>query len=373
MPWFLLPNSRLPYFAVAGSLQEGLFLRRMARMIDESEVPAAIAAAAADLDLPPSPLPALGPALTTELQRISLLAQEAQAQASTAGLLSTTTRRDLTTLELLAADYQAALAASLTDRQQLRRDLDAIALTPGPAGPTGPAGPPGAAGAAGVAGAAGATGAQGLQGVKGDTGVAGPAGATGPAGTAGATGPAGPTGPAGTTGATGATGPAGAPGTGAYAVPRTFGQPGLIPVTARTVGTANTALLFRCMDSATATRLSTHVATGAASTAVTIGVYRNTGVGTAARPTGAAVAQISVATTAAGIATGTIPSTAIADGDWLAIGSSVLTNAFAGATGVTTMDGFAYSHAALLSGTTLGTITPASLVRSGLLIALWAG
>lgn len=90
MPWFLLP-SRLPYFAAAGSLQDRLFTLRKLRQIEESEVPAAILAAAEDLELPPSPMPDLPPALATELSRLQDI--------------TSTTRRDLTTLEGLAADY----------------------------------------------------------------------------------------------------------------------------------------------------------------------------------------------------------------------------------------------------------------------------
>lgn len=87
-------------------------------------------------------------------------------------------------LEALAADYTAALQASLADRATLHeRVAEALArtMTPGPAGDRGPAG---------------ADGAQGLRGPSGVDGVQGPAGKDGAPGTAGARGPAGPSGTA---------------------------------------------------------------------------------------------------------------------------------------------------------------------------------
>lgn len=73
---------------------------------------------------------------------------------------------------------------------EVKADLDDLALTPGPAGPTGPAGAastvPGPTGPAGAAGAAGPTGPAGAAST-----VPGPAGAAGSAGAVGATGPAG--------------------------------------------------------------------------------------------------------------------------------------------------------------------------------------
>lgn len=87
-------------------------------------------------------------------------------------------------LEALAADYTAALQASLTDRATLHeRVAEALARTmmPGPAGERG---------------SAGADGAQGLRGPSGVDGVQGPAGKDGAPGATGARGPAGPSGTA---------------------------------------------------------------------------------------------------------------------------------------------------------------------------------
>jgi hypothetical protein len=114
--------------------------------------------------------------------------------------------------------------------EQLRLDLDAIQLTPGPQGEQGPqgiAGPQGSAGADGAQGPKGNTGAKGAAGDAGPQGVSGPVGATGATGPRGDTGAQGPQGmkgdtgaqgPIGTTGVagpkgdTGATGPTGATG-----------------------------------------------------------------------------------------------------------------------------------------------------------------
>ena len=75
--------------------------------------------------------------------------------------------------------------------------------------------------------------------------------------------------------------------------------------------------------------------------------------------------------TAQGAVGPTLPPMAAADGEWWCIASASAVIAFSGASGVSDVDGFAYSHAGLLVGSTLGTIVPASLVRSSLLIAMW--
>jgi len=85
-------------------------------------------------------------------------------------------------------------------RLELKKDIDEIALTPGPQGPAGPAGPEGAAGPAGPEGP---QGPQGEQGEKGEKGEQGPQGEPGACGADGAEGPQGPEGPEGPQGAQG--------------------------------------------------------------------------------------------------------------------------------------------------------------------------
>jgi hypothetical protein len=158
-----------------------------------------------------------------------------------------------------------------------------------------------------------------------------------------------------------------------YGIPRTFQHPAMVPATARLMPAANSGLLMRVQDQGTITKIYSQLVTAVASTVASFGVYRNTGAGYAARPTGACVAQASIATATAGLLTATIASTAVNVGDWLAVASASATIGLAGNSGLALAEGFAYSHATLLSGTTLGTIVPGSLVKSPLQMALWGG
>jgi hypothetical protein len=95
---------------------------------------------------------------------------------------------------------------------QLRGEINAITLTPGPQGPIGNTGAPGAAGAPGAIGPQGPignTGAPGAAGAPGSIGPQGPIGNTGAPGAAGAIGPQGPIGNTGAPGVAGAIGPQG--------------------------------------------------------------------------------------------------------------------------------------------------------------------
>jgi len=111
-----------------------------------------------------------------------------------------------------------------TQIDELRAQLEAIELTPGPTGPqgpsgdagaqgpiglTGPQGPAGEQGPIGLTGTQGPQGTQGLIGPSGDTGAQGPIGLTGPQGPAGEQGPIGLTGTQGPQGAQGLIGPSG--------------------------------------------------------------------------------------------------------------------------------------------------------------------
>ena len=94
-------------------------------------------------------------------------------------------------------DTCALQARIETVRLELKKDINEIALTPGPQGPEGPQGPQGPQGEQGPEGQQGPQGEQGPEGPQGPQGEPGAAGAEGPQGPQGAEGPQGQQGPRG--------------------------------------------------------------------------------------------------------------------------------------------------------------------------------
>lgn len=200
---------------------------------------------------------------------------------------------------------------------------------PGPAGPTGPTGPPGTTGAAGA------------------TGPTGPAGPTGPTGSTGASGSQGPQGPAGADGAdnwvqltqaeydalpikdpdtlyviTGA-----APtGGGTWGYPYTI-RPDIISATnAGFPDGTNRAIYTRLIDGATVTKAWLMCTTS--SGFISIGFYSSTGTGKNANPGTRLNTTGAIACPAGGYQEITVPTVAVAHGDWIGMSCDNTTAAF---------------------------------------------
>lgn len=173
------------------------------------------------------------------------------------------------------------------------------------------------------------------------------------------------------TGGVGPTGPAGA---GSYGVPRTAEYGSMPNSGALGIGAADRVRWFRVRDTGSISNLSFYLGAAGTGGTVVVGVYGNTGSGTAAKPTGAPTATGSVVIAsgaAAGLRTVALSGTVNpADGDWFAIGSSTTQPAFLGQVGIG-MPAMSYSLDSALSGTTMPTLAVQTLVASSVCMSIF--